>query len=248
MNRHPEWCTQDTRCTAAHVTGGEHASPPEIWETDYGRIIGTRYQTGSGTRAGHGWLEIRVVVTLPAAEAAAQDLARQLIAGTYQAVAHLLGQQPANGEKAAPQADVLITRGLPGCGKTTLARRWVAAAPGRARISRDDLRAMLHHGPRGEQTEKQVTDAAHAAAKILLRQGISVIFDETNLPEAHYQQLLDLAREEAANPVTVDLRHVPLAVCLRRNASRHGAARVPERIIRAMHAQHVTPTLKGHLR
>ncbi len=245
MNRHPEWCVQDPRCTAFHITGGEHSSHPEIWETNHGRIVATRHQTGSGAQTGQGWLEIRTVVALPAGEAAAQDLARHLIAATYQAVADTLGAEAAQGKPTAVPPVLLITRGLPGCGKTTVARRWVAGAPDRARISRDDLRTMLHHARRDAHAERQVSSAAHGAARTLLRQGVSVVFDETNLPEAHYRQLLHLADEEAATPVTVDLRHVPLAVCLRRNGRRAGDARVPERVIRAMHARHIAPMVRG---
>ncbi len=244
MSAHPEWCTQDMRCTALHVTGGEHASPPEIWETQVGRIIATRYQTGSGHLAGQGWLEIRAVLTLPAAEAAAQEQARHLIAAVFAAITGT-GQPAPKPGNAKARPVLLITRGLPGCGKTTIARRWVAGGADRVRISRDDLRDMLHHRRRDPHAEQHVTHAAHSAAKTLLRQRVSVVFDETNLPHPHYQRLLDLAEQEGALPVTVDLRHIPLAVCLRRNALRHGPARVPEQIIRAMHARHIAPVLEG---
>jgi hypothetical protein len=43
---------------------------------------------------------------------------------------------------------LVITRGLPGCGKTTRARAWVAEDPSRrVRVNRDDLRTMLSGGP-----------------------------------------------------------------------------------------------------
>ena len=43
--------------------------------------------------------------------------------------------------------NLIITRGLPGCGKTTYARAWVAEdREHRARVNRDDIRAMLEDG------------------------------------------------------------------------------------------------------
>ena len=40
---------------------------------------------------------------------------------------------------------LLILVGLPGSGKSTLAAQWVDADPAhRARVSRDDLRMMMH--------------------------------------------------------------------------------------------------------
>ena len=62
---------------------------------------------------------------------------------------------------------LLITRGLPGSGKTTFAR---TLQPRVVRVNRDDLRRMLHGGAgSSEWAEDQVTHAQRAAVEALLR-------------------------------------------------------------------------------
>ena len=75
-------------------------------------------------------------------------------------------------------AKLIITRGLPGSGKTT----WAKAQPGTVRVNRDELRRMMHGGHTGEGwAERQITVAQRAQIEALLRAGVSVICDDTNL-------------------------------------------------------------------
>jgi predicted kinase len=143
--------------------------------------------------------------------------------------------------------ELLIMRGLPGSGKTTIARAWVAEQPeGRARVNRDDLRAMLHDSryiPAGRDgvatnpgTEVQVVAVRDAAIIALLRAGVSVVVDETALAAEVVDTLRELAVQYGAVPRVVDLRTVPLEVCLARNAARAaaGGRHVPADVIRHM--------------
>ncbi len=86
---------------------------------------------------------------------------------------------------------LIITIGLPGSGKSTWAKAWVGEDPARrARVNRDDLRAMLHGGRVGTAwQERQVTLAQHAAVRALLLHGFEVMVDDTNLVAKHRQQL-----------------------------------------------------------
>jgi predicted kinase len=78
---------------------------------------------------------------------------------------------------------LVITRGLPGAGKTTFAKQWVTEEPKRARVNRDDLRRMLFVNPNyGEEQEKLVTTFQRDTIKHLLKAGYDVIADDTNLP------------------------------------------------------------------
>lgn len=134
-----------------------------------------------------------------------------------------------------------ITRGLPGSGKTTLALAWVAEDPiHRARVNRDTLRAMCHDGAwLGQDTEKQITSVRDAAVTALLKRGVNVIVDDTNLPSRTARDLRRLATLARAEFEVIDLTDMALDVCLARNALRDPPARVPEDRIRDMHARYV---------
>ncbi|MEU8023719.1 AAA family ATPase [Micromonospora haikouensis] len=136
---------------------------------------------------------------------------------------------------------LIITRGLPGSGKTTIAERLVESAGGRmARINRDDLRTMMHGRRLGVGwQEQQVTTAQHAAVAALLRSGVDVIADDTNLPDRDVETWRQLAAECGATLEVIDLRDaVPLETCIARDADRgaRGGRLVGEKAIRAMHA------------
>ena len=136
---------------------------------------------------------------------------------------------------------VVVMRGLPGCGKSTWARAWVAEDPaGRARVNLDDLRAMLHASTfLGAATEVQVETVRTATVRELLGLGVSVVVDETNLPDRKVDFLREVARLCGADVVVVDLRGVPLQVCQARNEARTGVGRVPEEAMRRMFAEHI---------
>lgn len=146
---------------------------------------------------------------------------------------------------------LIITRGIPGSGKTTAARAWVAVNPRcRARVNRDDLRSMAHasvfvaKSDTDPGTERGIQAARDAAITAMLKRGIDVISDDTNLPQRVARDLRRLAVLAGAGFDVWDLTDVPLEECLRRNAQRTGAALVPEHRIRGMWERYVHP-LRG---
>lgn len=134
-----------------------------------------------------------------------------------------------------------ITRGLPASGKSTLARAWVAEDPARRfRLNRDDVRAMAHASVfLGQDTEKQVQAVRDAAVTALLKRGVDVVVDDTNLPSRTARDLRRLAVLAGADFEVIDLTDVPLDVCLARNALRGPPELVPEDRIRDMHQRYV---------
>lgn len=117
---------------------------------------------------------------------------------------------------------LVFTRGLPGSGKTTYARNWVARNPGgRARVNRDDFREMLHDGyfEKGK-TEQAILTACDASISALLKKGISVINDDTNLPQRRARELRRLADLHGADWEVVDLTSVSLEECIARDKQR----------------------------
>lgn len=146
---------------------------------------------------------------------------------------------------------LFITVGLPGAGKTTYARAWVAEDPAtRSRSNRDDLGALMHggrfHGQSdlSEATETAITNAQCAQIRELLLMGRDVICDDTNLNEEAVERLRNLAAWEGAGFEVIDFTDVPMETVLERNAQRAGTpAFVPEDVIRDMWVRHVDPRL-----
>lgn len=137
-----------------------------------------------------------------------------------------------------------ITRGIPASGKTTWAKAWVAVDPaGRARVNRDDFRAMIY----GDATdyswpqESAVTEASRTAVKALLAAGRDVVADDMNLRPKYVREW---ARFAAANGAELEVVEFPLSPeeSIERDALRERP--VGEDAIRRMVQKYLQ---KGHL-
>src|ERR1700729_1274460 len=137
--------------------------------------------------------------------------------------------------------ELIITRGLPASGKTTFARKWVDEdRERRARVNRDDLRQMLDEGVfvKGV-TEQRVMAARNATVEGLLRRGVSVVVDDTNLPNRTCRDLHDIAKRCKAEFKIEDMCEVPLSTCLARNIARQDKAPIPDAVIEDMFMRHL---------
>ncbi len=142
---------------------------------------------------------------------------------------------------------LVIIVGLPGSGKTTRARRYVAASPlTRARSNRDEMRAtafgdaIAAHGADGHRRhEDAITVAQHAQIRALLREGWEVVVDDTNLLASTVQSLVFIAWELGVRVDLWNLTYVPVETCIDNDAVRAamGERYVGERVIREMHAR-----------
>jgi predicted kinase len=145
---------------------------------------------------------------------------------------------------------LVLTQGLPGSGKTTWAVAWVASDPGRrVRVNRDCLRDMLHRGCYDRPVTEEVVNAAqYAAVQALLVAGWDVVCDDTNLRPEVMAGWRSLAADVDAAVEVVDFTHVPVEVCIERDAgredrgfppSRWDGARTGERVIRESAGRHL---------
>lgn len=118
---------------------------------------------------------------------------------------------------------LVITRGLPGSGKTTYAKAWVSQdAAHRSRLNRDDLREVMHGGPHGYDPalERAVTLAHQHGARALLLAGRDVICDDMNLQNRQVKEWMKLAAEVKVDFEVVDLTNVWLETCIDRDSER----------------------------
>lgn len=136
---------------------------------------------------------------------------------------------------------LILVRGLPGSGKTTWAKKWVAVDVGaRARVNKDALRAMLHDGVYdGRLTEDKVDAVRDAAIVRLLGMGVSVVSDDTNLDPVKATDLAHLGMRLGASVHDLDMTNVPLEECLARDAVRLDKHPIGAEAIRGMHERYL---------
>lgn len=142
-------------------------------------------------------------------------------------------------------ATLIVTRGLPGSGKTTWAKFVCATGPDATiRVNRDDTRRSMFGSDDQDyydcgknelfRKETLVTEANHHTISAALKAGFVVICDDTNLPLKRVRDLRKLAVAAGAEFQVQDFSDVPLATCLRYNLLREDKESVPEQVITDM--------------
>lgn len=137
--------------------------------------------------------------------------------------------------------ELVITRGLPASGKTTFARLWVERDRAkRARVNRDDLRRMVDDGVFiAGTTEQRIQAVRNSVIQGLLNRGVSVICDDTNLPNRVCRDLADIAARCRAEFRIEDFTNTSLELCLTRNEAREDKNPVPQHVIQDMHLRYI---------
>lgn len=132
---------------------------------------------------------------------------------------------------------IIMTKGLPGSGKSTWAREYVLTHPGSMRLNKDELREMLHAGKHTKYNEKQVLQYRDALTRLALAAKKTVIVDDTNLNPIHQETMAKIAEEYRVPLVIQSFMEVPLDECIMRDKKRDKM--VGEKVIRGMYNQYV---------
>ncbi len=114
----------------------------------------------------------------------------------------------------APQVEppLVVVSGLPGTGKSFFCRKLAERLPF-VILTSDALRRTLFPSPSyGDAESKQLFRASHALIEELLRKGIPVIFDATNLLERHREYLYHIADKVGAKLILVSIEAPPEVV------------------------------------
>lgn len=118
---------------------------------------------------------------------------------------------------------LIVMRGLPGSGKTTLAKEMCSEDKALIRVNRDDLRAEHPDWVRhkfNKKVEKEVAAERDRLTSALLEQGFSVISDDTNLTDKHINHFKQLAESHIVELEIIDLRDVDVDTCIERDKQR----------------------------
>lgn len=129
---------------------------------------------------------------------------------------------------------IIMTKGLPGSGKSTWAKKFVEEH-GVKRVNKDDLRAMLDFGKWSKGNEKTIIKVRDEIIHTVLRSGNSIIVDDTNLHPKHEMRLREIASEYKAGFEVQDFTDVPLEECIKRDLQRNRS--VGKDVIVRMHRQ-----------
>lgn len=131
---------------------------------------------------------------------------------------------------------IVLTRGIPGSGKSTWAKEWVQEDPAtRIRINRDDLRRTLYATTDTKlalEQERFVSVVEKDIARDALRRGLNVIVDAMNLNPRWVKDWAALGYRVVFRDFPVDLDEA-----IARNATRDNP--IPEQVIRDLHARYM---------
>lgn len=112
----------------------------------------------------------------------------------------------------ASRPHLIILGGLPGTGKSYFSRRLADRVPAII-LASDALRKTLVRRPVYSWEEnRRLFEASHELTEDLLRRGANVIFDATNLQEAHREELYHVAERAGARVVVVWVEAPPEVV------------------------------------
>jgi predicted kinase len=155
---------------------------------------------------------------------------------------------------------IILTKGLPASGKSTWAKKFIAERTTDygerwKRINKDDLRAMMDNSVWSKPNETFVKKVRDEIVKLALKDGYSIIIDDTNLDDSHEKRMNQIAVElgtivgydETDSPMyepiakveVKDFTDVPLEVCIERDKKR--ADSVGKQVIMRMYNQFLKP-------
>ncbi|MFA5054895.1 MAG: ATP-binding protein [Dehalococcoidia bacterium] len=117
---------------------------------------------------------------------------------------------------------LIVVSGLPGSGKSYFSRRLAERLP-LPIIESDAMRQVLAPKPTYSAAESErLFSACHTLIGDLLRKGVSLIFDATNLIEYHREQLYRIADKAYAKLILVRMEAPPELVQQRMERRRNG--------------------------
>lgn len=131
--------------------------------------------------------------------------------------------------------DITYTRGLPGSGKSTWAKEFIAKNPTYKRVNNDELRLLLDGVRFDEKNENFIRVARNQLISAALGAHHNVLVDNCNLSPKAVAELERHAKAHGATLTLKDFTDVPYVTCLERDAKR--ANPVGKRVMSRMRDQ-----------
>lgn len=132
---------------------------------------------------------------------------------------------------------LIMTKGLPGSGKSTWAQKMVEGKSDWIRVNKDKIREMMaNYKPKKEGLVIRTRDNL---IELYLGQNLNVIVDDCNLHPKHEARLRELAGWFKAEFLIEDFTHVELKECIQRDLQR--PISIGERVIKRMWREFLAP-------
>lgn len=122
---------------------------------------------------------------------------------------------------------LILLVGVPGSGKTTLARKLIKK--GFERLCADDIRHELYGDAAQQGDAKQVMSVFFKRLENQLEAGRNIVVDNMNVKIEHRKEIIDRAEQFKYSDIQLWVLDTPLTVCLERNKQRQ--RQVPEEVI-----------------
>jgi predicted kinase len=125
---------------------------------------------------------------------------------------------------------IILLIGIPGAGKTTLAKK--IEEKGYHYLNADTIREELYGDAKEQGDKEEVFGIFFKRLEAAMKEGLDVIIDNTNLNPKQRKPILDRAERYGYQDIQLWLLDVPLDLCLERNKGRDKI--VPEDIVANM--------------
>lgn len=126
---------------------------------------------------------------------------------------------------------LILLVGIPASGKSTLSQKLIAK--GFHCLNADSIRLELYGNEITQGNAEDVFKIFFERMDALLKDGKSILVDNTNLKPEHRKQIIDRAKSSNYQDIQIWLLDVPLEVCLERNRNRE--RQLPEDVITHMY-------------
>ena len=136
---------------------------------------------------------------------------------------------------------VILTKGLPGSGKSTWAKELLKSNPNAyKRINNDDLRKMFDNIQFSHDMENFIKKAVDSLVLLALEEGKHVILDNTHLSDKPVNRIKELVKGKAEVIIEDKFLNVPLETCIKNDLKRLES--VGKDVIVKMYEQHIKKT------
>lgn len=133
---------------------------------------------------------------------------------------------------------VTILQGLPGSGKSQIAKKIVDETGNTKRLNKDDFRAMFDNSKWSGHNEKFILTIRNLSIEEALKNKFNVVVDDTNFHPKHIKDIKEIAQKYNAQ-VEIIFIDTLLEECIKRDLIRPNS--VGEKVIRNMYNEYLKP-------